>query len=162
MGPLGGAHRTSGARLRSPKPVRFSASRPRHSSRPAPDLLISKTFSDLNELRERFWRRAEAAGDDPVIVAQVTIDDFGNLASGATPEAFTREMNSWPADVSGSIGSVGPKTALEAIERMVWCRRSRFSAMPTRAFPRESKAATFILLAGIHGAVCAAPLLGRA
>jgi methionine synthase I (cobalamin-dependent)/5,10-methylenetetrahydrofolate reductase len=99
------------------------------------DLLILETFSDLNELREAVLAAREAAGDDPVIIAQVTIDDFGNLASGAMPEAFTREMNSWPLDVIGINCSVGPKTTLESIERMAEVSEKPLSAMPNAGLP---------------------------
>ncbi|PWU02917.1 MAG: bifunctional homocysteine S-methyltransferase/methylenetetrahydrofolate reductase [Terriglobia bacterium] len=99
------------------------------------DLLIFETFSDLNELREAVLAAREAAGHDPVIVAHVTIDDFCNLPGGASPETFTREMNSWPADVIGVNCSVGPKTTLEAIERMVQVSEKPLSAMPNAGLP---------------------------
>jgi methionine synthase / methylenetetrahydrofolate reductase(NADPH) len=99
------------------------------------DLLILETFSDLNELREAVLAAREAAGEDVVIVAQVTIDDFGNLPGGASPETFTREMNAWPADVLGVNCSVGPKTTLEAIERMLAVSTKPLSAMPNAGLP---------------------------
>src|SRR5690349_2200519 len=43
------------------------------------DLLILETFFDLNETREAIFAAREAAGDDMVIIAQVTIDDSGNM-----------------------------------------------------------------------------------
>ncbi len=99
------------------------------------DLLIFETFSDLNELREAVLAAREAAGPDPVIIAQVTIDDFANLPGGASPEAFTTEMNGWPADVIGINCSVGPKTTLEAIERMAQVSTKPLSAMPNAGLP---------------------------
>src|SRR5215472_11425366 len=99
------------------------------------DLLMLETFSDLSELREAVLACREAAGEDPVIVAQVTIDDFGNLSGGASPETFTQEMNTWPADVIGINWSVGPKTALEAIERMSALSSKLLSAMPNAGLP---------------------------
>src|SRR5271170_4252623 len=65
------------------------------------DLLILETFGDLRELREAVMAAREAAGADLVIVAQLAVDDFGCLASGASVETFSREMNSWPVDVIG-------------------------------------------------------------
>jgi methionine synthase I (cobalamin-dependent)/5,10-methylenetetrahydrofolate reductase len=99
------------------------------------DLLILETFSDLHELREAVLAAREAAGPDLVIVAQVTIDDFGNLPGGASPEAFTGEMNFLPADVIGVNCSVGPKTTLEAIERMLPVSTKPLSAMPNAGLP---------------------------
>src|ERR1700682_1929306 len=99
------------------------------------DVLILETFSDLHELREALLAAREAAGPDLVIVAQVTIDDFGNLPGGASPESFTGEMNYLPADVIGVNCSVGPKTTLEAIERMLPVSTKPLSAMPNAGLP---------------------------
>jgi len=99
------------------------------------DLLILETFSDLHELREGVLAAREAAGPDLVIIAQVTIDDFARLSGGASPESFTEEMNTWPADVIGINCSVGPKTTLDAIERMVNVSAKPLSAMPNAGLP---------------------------
>jgi methionine synthase / methylenetetrahydrofolate reductase(NADPH) len=99
------------------------------------DLLILETFSDLNELREGVLAAREAAGPDLVIIAQVTIDDFARLSGGASPESFTQEMNTWPADVIGINCSVGPKTTLDAIERMLTVSAKPLSAMPNAGLP---------------------------
>jgi methionine synthase / methylenetetrahydrofolate reductase(NADPH) len=99
------------------------------------DLIVFETFSDLNELREAVIAAREAAGADLVIVAQVTIDDFANLPGGASPEIFTEEMNRWPADAIGINCSVGPKTTLEAIERMSQVSAKPLSAMPNAGLP---------------------------
>ena len=72
----------------------------------------------LQELREAVLAAREAAGIDLVIVAQVAVDDFGCLPSGASVETFSREMNSWPVDVIGVNCSVGPKTTFEVIEQL--------------------------------------------
>ena len=57
------------------------------------DLLILETFCNLDELREAIFAAREAAGNEMVIVAQVTIDDFGHLPGGTDTETFTREMD---------------------------------------------------------------------
>ncbi len=99
------------------------------------DLLVLETFGDLNELREAIFAAREAAGPDPVIVAQVAVDDFGCLPGGASVETFAREMNSWPADVLGVNCSVGPKTTLEVIEQVARYSRKPLSAMPNAGIP---------------------------
>ncbi len=99
------------------------------------DLLILETFSDLHELREAVFAVREAAGADLVIVAQLAVDDFGCLASGASVETFSREMDSWPADVIGVNCSVGPKTTLEVIEQMARLSSKPLSAMPNAGIP---------------------------
>src|SRR5579883_303172 len=99
------------------------------------DLLILETFTDLNELREAIFAAREAAGNDMAIVAQVTIDDAGNMPGGATPEIFTPKLDEWPADVIGLNCSVGPKATLETIERMMQYSRKPMSAMPNAGLP---------------------------
>ncbi len=99
------------------------------------DLLVLETFGDLNELREAIFAAREAAGPDPVIVAQVAVDDFGRLSGGAAVEAFAREMEAWPADVLGVNCSVGPKTMLEVIEELAQHSSKPLSAMPNAGIP---------------------------
>jgi methionine synthase / methylenetetrahydrofolate reductase(NADPH) len=99
------------------------------------DLLILETFGDLNELREAVLAVREAAGADLVIVAQLAVDDFGCLPSGATVETFSREMNSWPVDVIGVNCSVGPKTTFEVIEQLARLSSKPLSAMPNAGIP---------------------------
>ena len=99
------------------------------------DLLILETFSDLNEIREAIFAAREAAGNDMVIVAQVTIDDAGNMPGGATPETYTQKLDEWPADVIGLNCSVGPKATFETIERMMQYSRKPMSAMPNAGLP---------------------------
>src|SRR5579863_3747029 len=57
------------------------------------DLLVLETFYDLNEIREAIFAAREVAGPDMVIVAQVTIDDYGNLRGGADTETFTKQLD---------------------------------------------------------------------
>ena len=99
------------------------------------DLLILETFSDLSEIREAIFAAREVAGSEMVIVAQVTIDDHGDMPGGATPEIFTRRLNEWPADVIGLNCSVGPKATLETIERMMHFSQKPMSAMPNAGLP---------------------------
>ena len=99
------------------------------------DVLIFETFANLNELREAVHAAREAGGADPVIVAEVTIDDDAHLPGGATIESFTREMDRWPVDVLGLNCSVGPRGMLEAIEQMVQYTSKPLSAMPNAGLP---------------------------
>jgi methionine synthase I (cobalamin-dependent)/5,10-methylenetetrahydrofolate reductase len=99
------------------------------------DLLVLETFTDLNELREAVFAAREAAGPEVVIVAQVAVDDFGQLPGGADAGTFTPEMDAWPVDVIGLNCSVGPKTTLEAIEQMARYTSKPLSAMPNAGIP---------------------------
>jgi len=99
------------------------------------DLLILETFADLNELREAILAAREVAGDELVLVAQVTTDDFGRMPDGSDPETFTRRLDQWPADVIGLNCSVGPKVTLETLEKMMAFSRKPMSAMPNAGHP---------------------------
>src|SRR5580698_5347731 len=101
------------------------------------DLLILETFANLDELREAAAAARESAGADMVIVAQVTIDDFGHLPGGTDTETFTREMDAMPVDVIGLNCSVGPKATLETIELMMQYSSKPMSAMPNAGVPQR-------------------------
>lgn len=98
------------------------------------DLLILETFSDLNELREAIHAAREAAGEEMVIIAQVTIDDDGNVGGTEVPE-YTAKLNEWPADVIGLNCSAGPKVMLETAERILTHTQKPVSAMPNAGLP---------------------------
>ncbi len=99
------------------------------------DLLIFETFYDLSELREAIFAARESAGDQIPIIAQLTIDDDGNLRDGTDPETYTRKLNEWPVDVIGVNCSTGPKAALETIEKMALYTTKPLSAMPNAGLP---------------------------
>jgi len=99
------------------------------------DLLILETFANLEELREAIFGAREAAGDDIVLVAQVTIDDFGNMPGGSAPETFAQRLDEWPADVIGCNCTAGPRATLETIEKMALYSRKPMSAMPNAGHP---------------------------
>ncbi len=99
------------------------------------DLLILETFSALNEIREAIFAAREAVGDEITLVAQVTIDDYGNLPDGTRTDTFTRSLDEWPVDVIGCNCSAGPKVTLETIERMRAFTQRSLSAMPNAGHP---------------------------
>ncbi len=98
------------------------------------DLLILETFQNLDELREAVFAAREAAGPNLVVVACVTVDDSGGLR-GTAPEHFTRLLDEWPVDAAGLNCSVGPKVALETIEKMRAFTRKPLCAMPNAGLP---------------------------
>jgi methionine synthase I (cobalamin-dependent)/5,10-methylenetetrahydrofolate reductase len=99
------------------------------------DLLVLETFANIDELRQAALAAREAAGDGLAVVAQVTIDDYGNLPGGADTETFTRDLDAMPVDVIGLNCSVGPKAMLETIERMMTWSSKPMSAMPNAGVP---------------------------
>ncbi len=101
------------------------------------DLLVLETFYDLSELREAIFAAREAAGPEMVIVAQVTVEDDGNLRDGTSTETFTRSLNEWPVDVIGVNCSAGPKAILDTLEKMVALTTKPLSAMPNAGLPAK-------------------------
>jgi len=99
------------------------------------DLLILETFQHLNELREALAAAREVAGRDTVLVAQVTINDDGNLHDGTETESFAKFLDQSPADVVGINCSVGPKAMLETLEQVMQFTRKPTSAMPNAGHP---------------------------
>ena len=101
------------------------------------DLLVLETFYELDELREAIFAAREAAGAGMVIIAEVAVDDDGNLRDGTTTQTFTSRLNEWQADVIGVNCSAGPKTVLETIEKMVPYTSKPLSAMPNAGLPAK-------------------------
>ncbi|MBV8068309.1 MAG: bifunctional homocysteine S-methyltransferase/methylenetetrahydrofolate reductase, partial [Acidobacteriaceae bacterium] len=99
------------------------------------DLIILETFYELDELREAILAAREAAGDEVVIVAQVTVNDDGSLRDGTDTVTFTRVLDELPVDVIGVNCSAGPKVALETIERAASLTAKPLSAMPNAGLP---------------------------
>lgn len=99
------------------------------------DLVVLETFLDLNEVREAALAVREVAGDELVVVAQVTIDDEGNLPEGGDAEAFTPRLDELPVDVVGLNCSVGPKAMVETLERMAELTGKPLSVMPNAGKP---------------------------
>jgi homocysteine S-methyltransferase len=101
------------------------------------DLIVLETFYELDELREAIFAVREAAGPGMVIIAEVAVDDDGNLRDGTSTQTFTARLNEWPADVIGVNCSAGPKTVLETIEKMVPYTSKPLSAMPNAGLPAK-------------------------
>ncbi len=101
------------------------------------DLLVLETFYELDELREAIFAAREAAGPEMVIVAQVTVDDDGNLRDGTSTATFTQSLNQWPVDVIGVNCSAGPKVVLETVEKMLHHTGKPLSAMPNAGLPKR-------------------------
>src|SRR5205809_911566 len=99
------------------------------------DLFVLETFSDISELHQAI--RAVRALCDLPIVAQVTIQMDGNTLFGATPEAFTTQLDEWGADVIGLNCGVGPAIVLNAIEKMRTFTTRKLSAQPNAGLPRD-------------------------
>jgi homocysteine S-methyltransferase len=101
------------------------------------DLLVFETFSNLTELDQALKAARRVAGPEMMLVAQVTIDDEGNLHDGTSTESFTRHLDAAPADIIGLNCSVGPKAMFETAERMRGFTAKPLSAMPNAGHPTK-------------------------
>jgi len=97
------------------------------------DLIMLETFGDLNEIREAILATHEAC--DLPLVAQMTVDDDGNALFGASPEVFARRLEEWGADAIGMNCSVGPKVAVEVLERMIKVTGRPLAVQPNAGKP---------------------------
>lgn len=94
------------------------------------DLIVLETISSVSEMREALGAAREMAGKEMVLIAQMTIDDFGYLHDGTDVETYARFLDASPADVVGINCSVGPKATLETLEKVMLHTRKPLSAMP--------------------------------
>lgn len=101
------------------------------------DLLIFETFAQLSELREAVAAGRDVAGPEMVIIAQLTIDDNGNLHDGTPLETWGPQLDATVADVLGVNCSVGPKATLETVERLMAFTQKPTSAMPNAGHPTK-------------------------
>lgn len=99
------------------------------------DGFVLETFSDLEELHAAFLG-AHAVADLPVF-AQMSFDEAGETAYGATVEAVAEETEGWDVEVLGLNCSLGPSAALEAVERMMRVTSLPISAQPNAGLPRD-------------------------
>ncbi len=98
------------------------------------DLLILETFQLVAELRQAILAAREVSSDIPII-AQVTINDDGNLLSGGTLESYIREIAALKVDAVGMNCSVGPKLMLDALEQLKPLTSLPISVQPNAGLP---------------------------
>jgi len=101
------------------------------------DLLMFETFSSLADLKAGLQAAREVAGPEMILVGQVTVNEDGCLHDGTEMAVFARFLDQSPADVVGLNCSVGPKTTLETLERMMKFTAKPVSAMPNAGAPTK-------------------------
>ena len=134
MGPLG-------VRLEPLGPVSFAEARDLFREQASAlveagaDQIILETFRDLDELREAVLAVREAAGREIPLIAQVAIEDDGNLEDGTSTANIALALTQWPVDVIGLNCSSGPRVLLEGIEAMAALTTKPLSVMPNAGLP---------------------------
>jgi homocysteine S-methyltransferase len=100
------------------------------------NLIVLETFSLIPELLQAIRAVRELSQTIP-LMAQVTINDDGNLVSGATLEAFVADVTPYAVDVLGLNCSVGPKAMLEALEHLKSLTPLPLSVQPNAGLPQS-------------------------
>jgi homocysteine S-methyltransferase len=97
------------------------------------DLLILETFVDVGELKAAI--RGVRRSGDLAVIACMTINDDGTSPYGTEPEVFTTEIQDLGPDVLGLNCSEGPRSMLEAAERMIKVTRLPLCIQPNAGVP---------------------------
>jgi methionine synthase I (cobalamin-dependent) len=100
------------------------------------DLVVFETFSLAEELAQGVRAVHELNKDIPVI-AQVTINNEGNLLSGETLERFVQKISQYHVDAIGMNCSEGPRLMLEALERLRKLTTLPISVQPNAGLPQN-------------------------
>jgi homocysteine S-methyltransferase len=100
------------------------------------DILVLETFSLLPELVQAIRAVRELNATIP-LMAQVTVNDDGNLVSGAPLDALVRDIAPLNVDVLGLNCSVGPKAMLEALEHLRSLTPLPLSVQPNAGLPQN-------------------------
>ena len=100
------------------------------------DLIVLETFALIAELDQAVRAVKELNGEIPVM-AQVTINDDGNLLSGATLESFVKGMENTGVDTLGLNCSVGPRAMLDALETLKTLTAMPISVQPNAGLPQS-------------------------
>jgi len=98
------------------------------------DIIILETFTLIPELVQAIRATREVSQDIPII-AQVSVNDDGNLLSGAKLDAFVSEIAPFQLDAIGMNCSVGPKAMLEALEKLKSLTTIPISVQPNAGLP---------------------------
>lgn len=107
------------------------------------DLFILETFSELSAIEQAI--RAVRELCDLPIVAQMTIQMDGKTIFGTTPEALTKALDAWGADVIGLNCGMGPTHVLSALEKMRTVTGKKLSAQPNAGLPRDVQGRQFYM-----------------
>ena len=100
------------------------------------DLIVLETFPLIAELDQAIRAVKELDREIPVM-AQVTINDDGNLLSGATLESFVKGVENTGVDTLGLNCSVGPRAMLDALETLKTLTAMPLSVQPNAGLPQN-------------------------
>jgi len=100
------------------------------------DLIILETFSFAEEIVQGI-RAVRQLNDEIPIIAQMAVNNEGNLLSGEPLELFVEALKDHPVDVIGLNCSEGPRTMLEALEHLREITTLPLSVQPNAGLPQS-------------------------
>lgn len=100
------------------------------------DLIIFETFTQVKELLQGV-RAAKELNPDMPIITQVTINDDGNLLTGAPIDVFVETLLMYDIDAIGFNCSVGPKPMLDALEKLKELTTIPLTVQPNAGLPQN-------------------------
>lgn len=100
------------------------------------DLIILETFSSVPEILQAIKAIRLLAPDMP-IVAQMTINEEGNLVNGAPLDTFIEQVEGLSVDAIGLNCSVGPKSMMDSLETMKPLTSLPISIQPNAGTPQN-------------------------
>jgi homocysteine S-methyltransferase len=98
------------------------------------DLVVLETFVLIPELVQAIRAARDVSPDIPLMV-QVSVNDEGNLLSGASLETLVQSLAGLAVDVVGLNCSVGPKSMLDALETLRALTAVPLSVQPNAGVP---------------------------
>jgi methionine synthase / methylenetetrahydrofolate reductase(NADPH) len=98
------------------------------------DLVVLETFVLIPELVQAIRAARDVSPDIPLMV-QVSVNDEGNLLSGASLETLVQALAGLAVDVVGLNCSVGPKSMLDALETLRALTAVPLSVQPNAGVP---------------------------
>ena len=103
------------------------------------DLFLLETFRDLAELEAAVAAIREVAGDAIAVAAEVSLEEDGRLQDGTPVENIGRRLDKLPVDLIGVNCSSGPRSVLDAIEKLVSVTEKPLIAMPSAGIPGSGR-----------------------
>ncbi len=100
------------------------------------DLIVFETFSLIEELIQGVRAIRELQADVPIL-AQVTINNEGNLLSGESLQRFVEGLSPYHVEAIGLNCSEGPRLMLEALERLRELTTLPLSVQPNAGLPQN-------------------------
>ena len=100
------------------------------------DIIVFETFSFVEELIQGVRAVRQLDAEIPII-AQVTINNEGNLLSGESLQRFVEGLSPYHVDAIGLNCSEGPRLMLEALERLRELTTLPLSVQPNAGLPQN-------------------------